>query len=130
MADREQPYDPYVPAGQHGGANAGQGGNQRTAQLQAVGTMLRFLELFNLEIRPGLCYDAFQQRLADSINIEDLVHPAFDFRTSRLYTHPTTLIALRRDPKLSTSSIHGQQGAVWIRLLQPNCLEQEEGMSL
>lgn len=37
MADREQPYDPYVPSGQHGGGNAGQGGNQRTAQLQAVG---------------------------------------------------------------------------------------------
>ena len=42
MADREQPYDPYVPSGQHGagaGGNAaagGQGGNQRTAQLQAV----------------------------------------------------------------------------------------------
>ncbi|KAL9055718.1 MAG: hypothetical protein Q9162_003354, partial [Coniocarpon cinnabarinum] len=33
MADREQPYDPYVPSGTQGGA--GQGGNQRTAQLQA-----------------------------------------------------------------------------------------------
>lgn len=32
MADREQPYDPYVPSGQ--GAS-GQG-NERTAQLQAV----------------------------------------------------------------------------------------------
>jgi vesicle-associated membrane protein 4 len=34
MADREQPYDPYIPSGS---GNAGQtGGNQRTAALQAV----------------------------------------------------------------------------------------------
>ena len=37
MADREQPYDPYIPAGQTGGASAGQDGSQRTAALQAVG---------------------------------------------------------------------------------------------
>jgi hypothetical protein len=37
MADREQPYDPYIPSGgaAPGGA-AGNGGNQRTAALQAV----------------------------------------------------------------------------------------------
>lgn len=35
MAEREQPYDPYVPSGQNAGGNAGQG-NQRTQQLQAV----------------------------------------------------------------------------------------------
>lgn len=35
MADREQPYDPYVPSGQNAAA-PGQNGNQRTAQLQAV----------------------------------------------------------------------------------------------
>lgn len=39
MADREQPYDPYIPAG--GSNNAAPGaqgqGNQRTAALQAVG---------------------------------------------------------------------------------------------
>jgi vesicle-associated membrane protein 4 len=39
MADREQPYDPYIPAGgagaQQGGAQ-GQNGNHRTAALQAV----------------------------------------------------------------------------------------------
>lgn len=35
MADREQPYDPYIPAGgNNAGASAGQG-NQRTAALQA-----------------------------------------------------------------------------------------------
>jgi len=36
MADREQPYDPYIPSGgaAPGGA-AGNGGNQRTAALQA-----------------------------------------------------------------------------------------------
>jgi len=33
MADREQPYDPYIPSG--GGASGGQGGNSRTAALQA-----------------------------------------------------------------------------------------------
>lgn len=45
MADREQPYDPYIPSGQ--GAPAGStthGGNQRTAALQAV----RLLELLIL----------------------------------------------------------------------------------
>lgn len=37
MADREQPYDPYIPSGNSnaGGSNA-QGGNTRTAALQAV----------------------------------------------------------------------------------------------
>ncbi|MCJ1374091.1 SNAP receptor, synaptobrevin [Loxospora ochrophaea] len=37
MADREPPYDPYIPAGQQGapGSNAQNGGNQRTAALQA-----------------------------------------------------------------------------------------------
>lgn len=37
MADREQPYDPYIPSGGQGGAQGQQaGGNQRTAALQAV----------------------------------------------------------------------------------------------
>ena len=38
MADREQPYDPYIPSGgaQGGSAGAQNGGNQRTAALQAV----------------------------------------------------------------------------------------------
>jgi vesicle-associated membrane protein 4 len=39
MADREQPYDPYIPSGGQGGAAPGGGqnpGNQRTAALQAV----------------------------------------------------------------------------------------------
>jgi len=36
MADREQPYDPYIPSGgAQGGAGAQAGGNQRTAALQA-----------------------------------------------------------------------------------------------
>jgi vesicle-associated membrane protein 4 len=39
MADREQPYDPYIPsaggAPQGGAQGQGQGGNQRTAALQA-----------------------------------------------------------------------------------------------
>jgi len=40
MADREAPYDPYIPAGGTANNNAPsgqQGGNQRTAALQAVG---------------------------------------------------------------------------------------------
>jgi hypothetical protein len=37
MADREQPYDPYIPSGgAQSGAGAQAGGNQRTAALQAV----------------------------------------------------------------------------------------------
>lgn len=38
MAGREQPYDPYIPAGGAPGAgnSAPDGGNQRTAALQAV----------------------------------------------------------------------------------------------
>lgn len=37
MADREQPYDPYIPSGGNPNQQAqGQGGNQRTAALQAV----------------------------------------------------------------------------------------------
>ncbi|KAI9657474.1 MAG: SNAP receptor, synaptobrevin [Bathelium mastoideum] len=37
MADREQPYDPYIPSGQNAGRSQGQGqdGNHRTAALQA-----------------------------------------------------------------------------------------------
>jgi vesicle-associated membrane protein 4 len=38
MADREPPYDPYIPAGGAGapGGSATPSGNQRTAALQAV----------------------------------------------------------------------------------------------
>ncbi|KIX10335.1 uncharacterized protein Z518_01417 [Rhinocladiella mackenziei CBS 650.93] len=35
MAEREQPYDPYIPSGGQGGGGAQPGGNQRTAALQA-----------------------------------------------------------------------------------------------
>ncbi|KAK2765033.1 SNAP receptor, synaptobrevin [Arachnomyces sp. PD_36] len=37
MADREQPYDPYIPSNSGGSGDAGaqNGGNQRTAALQA-----------------------------------------------------------------------------------------------
>ena len=46
MADREQPYDPYIPSGQNGGRSQGQGqgqdGNHRTAALQAVSCFLLF----------------------------------------------------------------------------------------
>jgi len=36
MADREQPYDPYIPSGGAGPGAQGQNGNMRTAALQAV----------------------------------------------------------------------------------------------
>lgn len=39
MADREIPYDPYIPQGGAAGASAGREGNQRTAALQAVGEL-------------------------------------------------------------------------------------------
>ena len=45
MADREQPYDPYIPSGGANNANAGgagQNGNHRTAALQAVGFDIHF----------------------------------------------------------------------------------------
>lgn len=50
MADREQPYDPYIPSGGHAaGSTTAPGGNQRTAQLQAVRTSLRkFINVFGL----------------------------------------------------------------------------------
>lgn len=40
MADREAPYDPYIPSGAAapGGSQGQHGGNQRTAALQAVGS--------------------------------------------------------------------------------------------
>ena len=44
MADREPPYDPYIPAGGAGGGASSQaGGNQRTAALQAVSHLLSCL---------------------------------------------------------------------------------------
>jgi len=50
MADREQPYDPYIPSGgAQGGAGAQAGGNQRTAALQAVRASFR---LFPLLVSP------------------------------------------------------------------------------
>ena len=49
MADREQPYDPYIPSGgSQGGAGAQAGGNQRTAAIQAVS-----LSLLNLSTSFG-----------------------------------------------------------------------------
>ncbi len=42
MADREAPYDPYIPQGGAAGASAGREGNQRTAALQAVGELTTF----------------------------------------------------------------------------------------
>lgn len=58
MADREQPYDPYIPAG--GSAPVGNtqnGGNQRTAALQAVSlTSGHKMARLSHEFQPDLCY--------------------------------------------------------------------------
>jgi len=43
MADREQPYDPYIPSGgqPNQGGPGGQNGNHRTAALQAVSDIVK-----------------------------------------------------------------------------------------
>ena len=52
MADREQPYDPYIPSGgAQGGAGTQAGGNQRTAALQAVSQTLP-ASPFQMLLRP------------------------------------------------------------------------------
>jgi hypothetical protein len=65
MADREQPYDPYIPAA--GGApNAGaqgQNGNHRTAALQAVRLSLSLV----LKTRRAVSEPANRMRIPDSI---------------------------------------------------------------
>ena len=40
MADREPPYDPYIPSGGPAQGGNAAGGNQRTAALQAVRLLL------------------------------------------------------------------------------------------
>ena len=51
MADREQPYDPYIPSGgAQGGAGAQAGGNQRTAALQAVRALFRLIPTSRLPL--------------------------------------------------------------------------------
>ena len=51
MADREQPYDPYIPSGgAQGGAGAQAGGNQRTAALQAVRVSFRLIPTSRLPL--------------------------------------------------------------------------------
>ena len=55
MADREQPYDPYIPSGgAQGGAGAQAGGNQRTAALQAVRASSRLTPTSRLPARRRL----------------------------------------------------------------------------
>lgn len=43
MADREQPYDPYIPSGGSAAGGATRDGSTRTAALQAVSDELCFL---------------------------------------------------------------------------------------
>jgi hypothetical protein len=52
MADN-QPYDPYIPAGGNNGS-AGQGGNSRTAALQAVGNPVLSL-VYRVSPEPSSC---------------------------------------------------------------------------
>lgn len=48
MADREQPYDPYIPSQSKPGHDGSAAGNQRTAALQAVGHSLLVSALFRI----------------------------------------------------------------------------------
>jgi len=61
MADREQPYDPYIPSagGNANAAGQGQNGNHRTAALQAV-CLLHFLPPFwsRRDLRSTCCTTA------------------------------------------------------------------------
>jgi len=76
MADREQPYDPYIPAGGNQGGAAGAPGNQRTAALQAqiddtVGVMR---ENINKVSQRGERLDSLQDKT------DNLAHSAQGFR--------------------------------------------------
>ncbi|KKY15542.1 putative synaptobrevin [Phaeomoniella chlamydospora] len=75
MADREQPYDPYIPAGGNQGGN-GAAGNTRTAALQAqiddtVGVMR---ENINKVSQRGERLDSLQDKT------DNLAHSAQGFR--------------------------------------------------
>jgi len=76
MADREQPYDPYIPSGGNQGGAAGAPGNQRTAALQAqiddtVGVMR---ENINKVSQRGERLDSLQDKT------DNLAHSAQGFR--------------------------------------------------
>ena len=50
----EQPYDPYIPAGGQAGSSAARGdGNQRTAALQAVGSLIVLFSHFESDVARG-----------------------------------------------------------------------------
>ena len=82
MADREQPYDPYIPSGgQQGGQQTGaRDGNQRTAALQAVGGLFPIEEM--------------ARRFAEAAEVEsqEIVQefPRWRYRTSQVET-PVTI---------------------------------------
>ncbi|OAX77627.1 hypothetical protein ACJ72_08072, partial [Emergomyces africanus] len=77
MADREQPYDPYIPSGSNQpAANGANSGNQRTAALQAqiddtVGVMR---ENINKVSQRGENLDSLQDKT------DNLAHSAQGFR--------------------------------------------------
>ena len=61
MANREQPYDPYIPAGGSApsGSAAQDGGNQRTAALQAVSDLICSIPSWmTLDRRSHTVYDS------------------------------------------------------------------------
>jgi len=70
MADREQPYDPYIPSGGQPGAGAAggptAGGNSRTAALQAVSRIRKLyaqqLNTLNMRSVAGRMLGSFYMR--------------------------------------------------------------------
>lgn len=88
MANREQPYDPYIPAGgaSQGGNTAQDGGNQRTAALQAVGNPIPFRMLLMVDKArpksfhrfrvPSPTFSAQTQQTKDLPSTGNRAHPA------------------------------------------------------
>jgi hypothetical protein len=78
MADREQPYDPYIPSGgAQPGAGAQAGGNQRTAALQAVRASFRLIPTSRLPVRrrQATIVQNFQTRKQSGCCESDLLDP-------------------------------------------------------
>ncbi|KAB8336977.1 hypothetical protein FH972_021281 [Carpinus fangiana] len=90
MADREQPYDPYIPAGgaPAPGASAQQGGNQRTAALQAEASS---------EIKQKLTQPSSKSTTQSaSCATTSTKSPSAASVSTRFRTRPTTWPSLRK----------------------------------
>ena len=68
MADREQPYDPYIPSGQPGAAGGAPaaGGASRTAALQAVSWIHPASSTAHVDVQHSLCWKQAQDRTLSS----------------------------------------------------------------